>query len=187
MEYSMIKKIYILFFIFYSISHAYTIEDLNKLYKNKNFTKACTISGGLYIKYKNREEFLNIFANSCLKSDMINRMILPIIKLYKTKQARENAAYFSTILYEKKMLYYALCDDIDISYMNLPKTGYILSKIFDKFVEGKYDKKDGAYWFSDSKNIDIKYKLSIEMDNNIKKMYLRTYKDSKLIKERIYW
>ncbi len=183
----MIKKILLLCFVCWNISYAYTINDVKNFYQDKKFSKACSISGNIYVAYKNNEEFLNIFASSCLKSDMINRLVLPIIKLYKTKQARENAAYFSTILYEKKMLYYALCDNIDISYINLPKTDYILSKIFNKFVQGAYDLKDGKYWFGNSKDATIKYKLSIEERNGIKKMYLRTYKNDSIIKVRVYW
>ncbi len=183
----MIKKIFILCFIFINISFAYTLNDIKKLYTNKKYTRVCSLCGNMYVAFKNDENFLNMFADSCLKSDMISKMVLPIVKLYKTKQARENAAYFSTILYEKKMLYYALCDNIDISYINLPKTNYILSKIFDKFVKGEYDLKDSSYWFSNDKNVAIKYKLSIEGRNHIKKMYLRTYKNGKIIKVRVYW
>ncbi|MFK5881863.1 MAG: hypothetical protein QM482_06580 [Sulfurospirillum sp.] len=183
----MTKKIFVFCFIFINISFAYTLNDIKKLYINKKYAKVCSLSGSMYVAFKNDENFLNMFADSCLKSDMVNRMVLPIIKLYKTKQARENAAYFTTILYQKKMLYYALCNNIDISYINLPKTNYILSKIFDKFVKGEYDLKNGSYWFSDDKNIAIKYRLSLEERNNIKKMYLRTYKNNKIIKIRVYW
>ena len=183
----MIKKIIILFLILIDISFAKNLDDIKNLYSNGKYYKACSLSGGLYTAYKDDEVFLNLYADSCLKADMINRLMLPIIKLYKTKSARENAAYFSTILYEKKMLYHALCDGVDISYINLPKTNYILSKIFDKFIRGKYDFKNGSYWFSDDTNIDLKYKLSIEKNYNTKKMYLRTYKNNKIIKTRVYW
>ncbi len=183
----MIKKITILFLILINISFAKTLADIKDLYLSKEYAKACSLSGGLYMAYKDDEVFLNLFGDSCLKADMLNRLMLPIIKLYKTQSARENAAYFSTILYEKKMLYHALCDGTNISYINLPKTNYILSKIFDKFIRGKYDFKNGSYWFSDDVNIDIKYRLSIEKKSKIKKMYLRTYKNSKIIKTRIYW
>ena len=152
----MIKKIIILLLILINITFAKTLEDIKNLYSDGEYSKACTMSGGLYMAYKDDEVFLNLFADSCLKSDMLNRMMLPIIKLYRTKAARENAAYFSTILYEKKILYHALCDGIDISYMNLPKTNYILSKIFDRFIRGKYSLKNGSYWFSDDANVNIK-------------------------------
>ncbi len=166
---------------------ATNLNDIKILYGNKKFSKVCTKSGEIYQNYKSNEEFLNIFAASCLNSDMINRMVLPIIKLYKTKKARENAVYFSTILFEKKLLYYALSDDIDISYVNLPKTDYILSRIFDKFVKGEYDLRNSSYWFSDDNNSNLSYKLSLEERNGVKKMYLRTYRGHKIIKVRIYW
>jgi len=183
----MIKKIMIIFICIVNFSSANSLSDVKQLFNNKKFSQVCIKSGKIYQNYKNNEEFLNIFAASCLKADMINRMVLPIIKLYKTKKARENAAYFSTILFQKKLLYYALSDDIDISYINLPKTNYILSRIFDKFVKGEYDLKNGSYWFSDDKNPNLTYKLSLEERNNIKKMYLRTYKNHKIIKVRVYW
>jgi len=183
----MIRKIMIILICLVNFSIADNLSDVKQLFNNKRYSDVCIKSGLIYQNHKNDEEFLNIFAASCLKADMINRMVLPIIKLYKTKDARENAVYFSTILFQKKLLYYALSDDIDISYINLPKTNYILSKIFDKFVKGEYDLKNGSYWFSDDKNNNLSYKLSIEERNDIKKMYLRTYEKHKIIKVRVYW
>lgn len=184
----MIRKIVIILnIILLSSLGAADLDTLKELYNKKMYSKVCIKSGEYYQEYKSNEEFLNIFASACLKSDMVNRLVLPIIKLYKTKEARENAAYFATILYQKKLLYMALCDNIDISYVNLPKTDYILSRVFDKFVKGEYDLKNGSYWFSDEKNSELTYKLSIEERNSIKKMYLRTYKNGRIIKVRIYW
>ncbi len=183
----MIKKSFILLVILLSVSSADTLKNIEKLYTNGKYFEVCTQSGRIYSEYKGNEKFLNIYADSCLKSDMINRMVLPIVKLYRTKQARENAAYFTTILYQKKMLYYSLCDNIDISYINLPKIDYILSKIFDKYIKKKYIFKNNAYWFSDNTDNEIKYKLSIETKNGIKKMYLRTYQNNNIIKTRVYW
>jgi len=183
----MIKIGVILFMFVVNFALASNLSDLKQLFNDKKFTQVCIESGKIYQNNKNNEEFLNMFAASCLKTDMINRMVLSIIKLYKTKEARENAVYFSTILYQKKLLYYALSDDFDISYVNLPKTNYILSKIFDKFVKGEYNLKDGSYWFSDDKKTDLTYKLSMEERNHVKKMYLRTYRNNKIIKVRVYW
>ncbi len=183
----MIKKIIILSLLILNYSVASNLDDVKNLFAQKKYSETCTKSAKIYQEYRNNKQFINIFAKSCLESDMINRLVLPIIKLYRTKEDRENAAYFSTILFQKKLLYYALSDDIDISYVNLPKTDYILSKIFDKYVKGEYNLKNGSYWFNDSINHDLTYKLSIEERNKIKKMYLRTYKNGKIIKVRTYW
>lgn len=164
-----------------------TKEDVVKLYLDDNFSSACQKSAEIYDSYKEDDEFLNIFAHSCLEADMVNRLVLPIIKLYKTEKARENAAYYSTILYQKKLLYVALIDGVDISYVNLPKTNYILSIIFEKFVTKDYVLKSGMYTFIDDNNSQITYTLSIETEDNFKKMFLRTYKNDKIVKTRTYW
>lgn len=183
----MIKKLCLILILLITALHATTKEDIVQLYKDKKYRKVCIKAGDLYQKYKEDEDFLSIYAHSCLEEDMINRTILPIVKLYKTPEARENAAYFATILYQKKLLYHALVDDVDISYVNLPKTKYILSIIFNKFVGGDYNYKNGAYWFSDDNNSTLTYKLSAEMHQKAKKIFLRTFKDDKLIKVRTYW
>jgi len=183
----MINKLLSVLILLATFSNAANKEDIIKLYKEKNYRKACLKAGDLYNKYKSDEEFLSIYAHSCLEVDMISRTILPIVKLYKTPESRENAAYFTTILYQKKLLYHALVDDIDISYINLPKTKYILSIVFNKFVSGDYDYKNNAYWFNDDDNNEISYKLSLETHQKIKKIFLRTYNNGKIIKVRTYW
>ena len=54
-----------------------------------------------------------------------NDIFIPI--LYSLK--------YVELAYQKKLLYYALANSKDISYVNLPSTDYILSKIFTKFVQ----------------------------------------------------
>ncbi len=183
----MIYRTGIILILLSTLLSAVDKEGLIKLYKEKNYRKVCLKAGDLYTKYRNNEKFLNMYAHSCLEVDMVNRTILPIIKLHKTAQARENAAYYATILFQKKLLYHALIDGVDISYVNLPKTDYILSIVFDKFVNGDYSYKNDAYWFIDEENSDISYKLSVETHQKTKKIFLRTYKDGKMTKERTYW
>lgn len=163
------------------------LDTLKQYYNDGNYEGACLKGGDIYSDYSDDEEFLSIYAHACLESDMINRLVLPIIKLYKTPESRENASYFATILYQKKLLYHALVDDVDISYVNLPKTKYILSKIFHRFVNGKYNYSDGAYWFIDEDDNSISYKLSAEEHQKVKKIFIKTYKDGQIIKIRTYW
>jgi len=183
----MIIRYFLILLLVTNFLHALTKDDVVKMYEEKDYRLACMKSSDLYQQYKADEEFLNIYAHSCLEVDMINRTVLPIIKLYKSPQARENAAYFATILYQKKLLYHALVDNVDISYVNLPTTEYILSKIFSKFVAGDYNYKNGSYWFSNDENNEITYKLSIEEHQKIKKMFLKSFLNGELTKVRTYW
>ena len=181
-------KLIFLFLLTYNLAlFASELDDIKKLYKDKDYRSTCIKAGDVYNLYSDNEDFLSIYAHSCLESDMINRLVLPIIKLYQTPESRENAVYFATILYQKKLLYHALVDDVDISYINLPKTKYILSIIFHRFVNGDYNYKDGAYWFIDQEDNTISYKLTLEEHQKAKKIFIRTYKDGQIIKVRTYW
>lgn len=183
----MIKKICLILILLTTILNAFSKEEIIELYKNKEYRKVCLKTGDFYTKFKDDEDLLSMYANACLEVDMINRTILPIIKLHKSKESRENAAYFSTILYQKKLLYHALVDDVDISYVNLPKTKYILSIIFNKFVIGDYDLKGNEYWFKDDVNNELTYSLSVNLNKKTKKLFLKTYENNILKKIRTYW
>lgn len=180
------KILFLICFLFVSLFAADKNYIVN-LYKKGRYARACVEFGKIYTKYKADENFLNLFAYSCLKSDHINRMVLPIIKLNGSPSARANAAYFTTILYQKKLLYNALIDGVDISYVKLPKTDYILSEIFCKYVKKDYVKKNGNYLFKDDKDNSLTHEMSVEKEDNIQKIYIKSYKDGKIIKTRSYW
>lgn len=183
----MISKLFLSIALLFSFSYGMDKQDIKKIYEDKDYRNACRKAGDLYQRYSSDQEFLSMYAHACLESDMINRMMLPIIKLYETPEARENAAYFATVLYQKKLLYHALVDEVDISYVNLPSTEYILSKIFNRFVSGDYDYKNGAYWFKDREDASVSYKLSAEEHQKTMKLFLRTFKDGEVLKVRTYW
>lgn len=178
----------ILLFCIMSYSHALTIETIRGWYKEGDYQKICSNSvGAIYPEHRDNEEFLNMYAHACLENDMINRMSIPIIKLIDTPQTRANAVYYATVLYQKKLLYHALIDGIDISHISLPKTHYILSIIFDKFVKKEYTQEDEMLIFKDN-DPDTFHKLYLSKnEENIYKMVLKTYKHGKIVKTRTYW
>ena len=117
--------------------------------------------------------------------DKINELIIPMVMLYKNKDQRENASLYSTILFQKKMLYLALCDNVDISYIRTPKINYILSEIFDKFVEKDYVKKSDTYIFT-LQNGD-RAELFVKDESGTKKMVVALYVDEKVNSIKMYW
>lgn len=138
----------------------------------------------LFIKNQNIS-IANIYANACLKMDKINELIIPMVMLYSTKDGRENSALYSTILFQKKMLYLALVDGFDISYIVTPKVNYILSTVFDKFVAKDYVKSDDIYKMILGEN--EKCDLFIEEVDGIKQMVIAIYRDSKIVSIKKYW
>ncbi len=171
----------------YSFVFGFTKSDVYKAYKQKDFKRACYISTKIYLNYRDDDDFLTLFANSCLQDDNINRMAFPAMLLLRSPEARSNSIYFLTILYQKKLLYKAMIDGFDVSQFKFPTTNYILSKIFVKYSQKKYKKIANTLIFDDDNDKHIKYKLNVIKDKGVYKMILGTYKDGVLIKKRAYW
>jgi hypothetical protein len=110
-----------------------------------------------------------------------------MLRLKSTKDARENSAYFSTILLQKKLLFQALVDKTSLKNLHLPNTNFILSKIFTLFVSESYVLKDDVYIFKDSKKKEMKYQLYIEENKKKEKhMIVDVYKDDKFTQRYSY-
>lgn len=177
-------KILLTLFCFVSFCFCVQISDIQAWYKNEQFERVCSSETKEFMLEIQNDEVTNLYAKSCLALDKINELIFPIVLLYKNSFARENAAYYSTILYQKKLLYMALNDKIDISYVVLPKVDYVLSNIFEKFVKKDYKLNNGKYIF-ESEN--MRYELFSSIENGISKMFLLTYKNDKINSIKTYW
>jgi hypothetical protein len=133
------------------------------------------------------EEYISLYAFSCLKSDYIDRLALPITQLKFSSQTRANSAYFSVILMQKRLLYHSLLDGYDLSSMNLPTTDYILSKVFDLYAQADNKEQKDSYIFQDKIDKKITYKLYLKEHDKLNKIIIEEFYDTKLIKQHIYW
>jgi len=158
-----------------------------QLYQNEKYKKACNIGYTYFHKYKRDEAYSSLYAFSCLKSDYIDRLSQPITTLKRSKEARKNAAYFATILMQKKLLYYSLVDNYNLSNLKFPTTDYVLSKVFDLYSKLPSHKPKKFYILKDSNNPKLIYKLYIIKQHNMNKMVIEEYYDTIKIKHHIYW
>jgi len=179
------KIIILLSIIFLHVAFSDTKTTLYHLYQDKNYEKAC--KEGLKVFQKNRkdEEFISLYAFSCLKADYIDRLAIPISVLKNSEEARSNAAYFSVILMQKKLLYHALIDGYQISKLKLPTTDNVLSVVYDLYLEVDHDRKRNHYTLTDKNNDKISYKLYIQNKN--KKMVIEEFYDTIMTHRHIYW
>ncbi|WP_324170802.1 hypothetical protein [Sulfurimonas sp.] len=162
-------------------------ENMFTLYQNKKYEKVCDIGFYNFKNNKIDEEFVSLYAFSCLNSDYLDRLATPIALLKFSKESRANSAYFSVILMQKKLLYHALIDNYDISSLNLPTTDYVLSKVFDFYAKlGKHEAR-AFYLFEDENDKKLTYKLYLEKDNRVKKIVIEEFYDKITIKRHIYW
>lgn len=178
-------KSLILLLAFVNFIFAIDLEDIKSWDQIGQYNRICQENVRNFFIAEQNEAIANTYAKACLKMDKINELIVPIVMLYKTTAARENASLYSTILFQKKMLYLAVVDNVDISYIRTPKINYILSEIFDKFVEKKFSKTENRYEFVlDSGN---RAELFVKDENDIKKMVLAIYEDGKISQMKTYW
>lgn len=163
------------------------LSILYKMYEKQEYDKGCDYAVKYYERNKNNESYLTLYGLSCLETDKIHRIATPMLRLQDSKDARANSSYFATILLQKQLLKQALLDGKGLDDLNLPKTNFIVSKIFILFVQKKYLLSNEIYKFKDEENSEKSYKLYIEKStNNTKYMIIDVYKDEKFIKRYRY-
>lgn len=179
----------ILFLMLFSSAFlsASNLSNLYKMYEKQEYDKACNYAMKYFNKNKNAENYLTLYGLSCLETNNIERIATPMLRLKKSKDARANAAYFSTILLQKELLFQALVDKISLKNLQLPNTEFILSKIFTLFSQEKYSLKNEVYTFKDKEKQEMKYKLYIkENSKKQKQMILDIYKEDKFTHRYTY-
>ncbi|CAI6147232.1 MAG: hypothetical protein SPLUMA1_SPLUMAMAG1_01923 [uncultured Sulfurimonas sp.] len=167
--------------------YANTKQNMFNLYQNNKYEKVCQLGFDNFKKNKRDEEFVSLYAFSCLNSDYIDRLAVPTAVLKFSKEARANSAYFSVILMQKKLLYHALVDNYDLSEFSLPTTDYVLSRIFDLYSKvGKHQPRV-FYLFEDPNDNKLTYKLYLVHDYKLNKIVIEEFYDTITIKRHVYW
>jgi hypothetical protein len=176
------KKIVYILLMTTAVLFSSNLSTLYKLYEKQEYDKACDYAFKNFYKKRNKnsEKYMTLYGLSCLETDKIDRVAMPMLGLKSSKDARANASYFSTILLQKRLLFQALVDKISLSDLHLPYTHFIVSKIFSSFVNKEYSVKEGVYTFKDKEKKEMKYQLYIEENKkNEKFMIIDIYKDDK--------
>ena len=180
-------KVILLLSLLFSFLQADIKTELYHLYQDKTYDKACKTGLKVFQKYRNDEEFVSLYAFSCLYADQIDRLAIPISILKHSEEARSNAAYFSVILMQKKLLFHSLVDNYKLIELSLPKTDHVLSKVYELYSKVDYQRKRSHYTYIDSDNNKISYKLYIKNSNEDKKMVIEEYYDTIMTHRHVYW
>ncbi len=162
------------------------LSKLYSLYENQKYDKACNYANKYFYKKKNKnsENYLTLYGLSCLETNNIDRVAVPMTRLTKSEDARANANYFGTILLQKQLLLQAILDKKPLGDLILPKTNFIISKIFRLFLEEKYRLEENTYIFKDK---ELLYKLYIKrVRRGDRYMVIDIYKDDKFTKRYQY-
>ena len=162
-------------------------DRMFNLYQNKEYKSACNVGFDNLENYNEDEQFLSLYGFACLKIDFIDRLGPPATKLKFSSESRSNAAYFSVILMQKKLLYHALVDGYDLSSLNMPTTKFVLSKVFDAYAKLGKHKAKKFYIFQDKDDKKLSYKLYLQKAPRIDKMVIEEIYDTITTKRHIYW
>ncbi|MCJ7765186.1 MAG: hypothetical protein MUP09_04520 [Thiovulaceae bacterium] len=179
----------VIFLLFFSslLLQADNKIETYRLYQDAKYEKACQAGEKVLDQYKNDEEFISLYAFSCLNADYLDKLALPITFLKNSAEARANAAYFAVILMQKKLLLHALTDQYDLKPIKLPTTDYVLSTVFDLYTKDSGPKERRRYNYSDPKDAKKSYRLFVTDSGSSPKMVIEEYYDNIMAKRHIYW
>ena len=176
----------LLFFISFTLLSYADIQVLIKKYQEGKYKYVCLHGYKLFQELKKDENLINMYAFSCLKSDYINRLAVPILLLGKTPQSRQNRAYFSLILAQKNLLISALSDNMQFNNLSVPNTDFIISKIFNLYFQKKFKKSDNIFIMKDPQKTDHSYKVYVIKKHSIPYLHIDEYVNNKIVKKHIY-
>ena len=176
----------LLFLLLTSYLYANIKQNIFELYQEKRYKEACIKGASNFNSFRQDEELISLYAFSCLKSDYIDKLSIPIVILKNSKEARSNSAYFSIILMQKKLLYHSLVDGYDLSSLKLPTTTNIFSKVFDLYSKEKINKEKNIYLFEDKDDKNRNYKLYLIQQKNSYKIVIEEFYNRFQIKKHIY-
>lgn len=180
------KKIFLLT-VMASFLISSNLSEIYKLYENQEYEKGCDYGARYYTKNINNENYLTFYGLSCLETNSLNRLAQPMVKLGGTKELRETASYFATILLQKQLMRQFLLDGKELGNLKLPKTDFVLSRIFNLFVRKEYSLKGDTYNLVDSAKKNIRYEVYIKESNKHKNyMIIDIYRDDKFTKRYQY-
>ncbi len=179
-------RVVILIIVFATVLFSSNLSTLYQFYEKQQYKKGCDYAHRYFHKNKKSEKFLTLYGLSCLETDKIDRIATPMVRLKNEKSSRENASYFGTILLQKQLLKQALLDNRELGELKLPRTNFLLSKIFNLFVHKRYNLKDDIYIFSDLEDKSIKYHLYIQKRKGRYYMIIDIYKNGKFTKRYKY-
>lgn len=160
-------KFLIILSLLYLATFANVKNKLFDLYQTNQYAKACNLGLTKLYQNRNNDDFISLYAFSCLKAGYINRLSYPIARLKNSKEARANAAYLATIVLQEKLLLHSMLDGYKLAKLKLPTTDFLLSKVYDLYATLTVYKKIPFYIFIDPKNDKITYKLYLNSTNNI--------------------
>jgi len=178
-------KFIVVFFILFSTLYADMTEKLFEFYQQGMYNRGCEAGEKYFQAHQKDETYVSLYAFSCLKDDRIDSLALPITLLNTSVEARSNAAYFTLLIMQKKLLIQSLYDNKPLYNLKFPTSSHLLSRIFDLYLKnpevGELIKE-----YQDPANPRQTYKLYTTLKNGRKTIAIDEYYDKILTLHHVY-
>ncbi|MGD9969282.1 MAG: hypothetical protein AB7S65_02395 [Sulfuricurvum sp.] len=180
------KSLYVVFFfLFTPFSYADAGNRLFHLYQEGAYQQSCEY-GIKSLQYNVRNEnFVSLVGFSCLKADRFDLLSEVLPFLNNSSEARANNAYFSLLLLQKNLLMQALYDHKPISFLKLPKSSHLLSKVFNLYIESPAINPMTKF-YQDPDDPHSSFKLYPIETNNRKLLAIDEYYDKILTAHHVF-
>ena len=179
------KTIFLLMSIYLAL-FADPKKEIFNLYQSQRFDRACQTGINHLNRYRDDENFVSIFAFSCLNADNIERLTTAIPLLKATPDSRANSAYLATIVMQKKLLEHSLNDGFLLKSFKFPTTDNVLSKVFDLYAKQTSLHNVPEYEFIDPANDKIHYKLYLSGSGYPNNIVIEEWLQAQLVTKHIY-
>ena len=176
------KVLVILVLFIWNVANAYSYNEVLRDYQANRYEKVCSEGAEFYMRNDKNEQILVAIGDACAKIDAINPLGQISKNLISTKEYRESASYFSTLILQKKLIYQFMHDDINLKELTLPRTDHVLSRVFEQLSKGNYSVVEkGIQILTPQMN----YLLWLSEDAP-KKVYIDEHKEGKLVERHWY-
>lgn len=123
---------------FATFAYADIYANFNKHLEQKLYFKACIDGKNIFLQGEQNQELLSTIGQACLRADYIYVLAMLQSRLRDSKDARNNAVVFSSIVLQKRLIYQFMYDDADISSLGLPVIDHPLSHAFVAMRDAEY-------------------------------------------------
>jgi len=137
-------------------------------FKAGKYEKVCKRGLIEYYRGYMEENFVSLIGVACAKSDRINVLGMLQRSQVESKDARENASYFSSLILQKRLVYQFMIDDISLEGLKLPGSSHLLSRIFEKLSTKEYTVLSTSPKLIEIEDKGKKIILSLSDDNPVK-------------------
>lgn len=178
-------KFLIFFWIVSTQLGAVNGQKLFELYQKGLYNEACTFGYRFFSPNQSNENYVSLVGFSCLKADQIDKLSPIMSALSQSAEARANSAYFALIVMQKKLLMQALYDNKPIKNLQFPKSGHLLSKVFDLYIKNPQN-SSSIKEYQDPTNPRQSFALYTVETNGRKSIAIDEYYDKILTFHHVY-